>query len=214
MGLKVALFGRFRVVQDAPQIEGFDGQKVRELLSYLFVFRDRPHARAYLAESLWGDQPPEKSKKNLRQTQGTADQLARFQVWRRKRITSREIRQGRCPPASRSPATFLWAYRRDDSEKRYIALSLIVPDYAAACCMTNKFKAESCESLEVLAILETGQPPRAVIPRSRWAGRLPPMLYLNQGKFFRTFLITPEGWFTPAAQKRSPSSDLTGGAAK
>lgn len=89
-----------------------------------------------------------------------------------------------------------------------------VPDYAAACCMTNKFKAESCESLEVLAILETGQPPRAVIPRSRWAGRLPPMLYLNQRKSFRACLIMPEGWFTPAAQKRSPSSDLTGGAAK
>jgi DNA-binding SARP family transcriptional activator len=83
-GLKVALFGRFRIIQDTHQIEGFEGQKVRELFSYLLVFRDRPHARESLAETIWGNLPPEKSKKNLRQT-----------LWKLKTALTDQ-----CPPAA------------------------------------------------------------------------------------------------------------------
>jgi DNA-binding SARP family transcriptional activator len=63
------LFGRFRVErEDRQQVEVIEANKVKELLGYLLVYRERPQPRETLAELLWADQPPEKSKKNLRQT--------------------------------------------------------------------------------------------------------------------------------------------------
>jgi DNA-binding SARP family transcriptional activator len=68
-GLRATLFGRFKVERDDRQeIAGIEAGKVRELLAYLLVYRDRPQSRETLAELLWENQPPEKSKKNLRQT--------------------------------------------------------------------------------------------------------------------------------------------------
>jgi DNA-binding SARP family transcriptional activator len=40
----------------------------RELLCYLVLFRARRHRRESLATLLWGEQPPEQSRKHLRQT--------------------------------------------------------------------------------------------------------------------------------------------------
>jgi len=68
-GLKATLFGRFRIEkEDLQPLEGLEAHKVRELLSLLLVFWERPQPRETLAERLWEGQPPEKSKKNLRQT--------------------------------------------------------------------------------------------------------------------------------------------------
>jgi DNA-binding SARP family transcriptional activator len=68
-GIKATLFGRFKVERDnRQQIEGMEARKVQELLSYLLVHWERPQPRETLAELLWENLPPEKSKKNLRQT--------------------------------------------------------------------------------------------------------------------------------------------------
>ncbi len=68
-GLKATLFGRFKVERDnRQQIAGMEARKVQELLSYLLVHWERPQPRETLAELLWENLPPEKSKKNLRQT--------------------------------------------------------------------------------------------------------------------------------------------------
>jgi DNA-binding SARP family transcriptional activator len=53
---------------DRQQFEVIEANKVKELLGYLLVYREKPQPRETLAELLWADQPPEKSKKNLRQT--------------------------------------------------------------------------------------------------------------------------------------------------
>src|ERR1051326_9088800 len=67
-GLRAALFGRFRLERDGRPIEGIEAHKARELLGYLFVYRQRPQPREVLAEVLWKGQPATKSKKRLRQT--------------------------------------------------------------------------------------------------------------------------------------------------
>jgi len=67
--LKATLFGRFEAeCEDRQKIEGIEANKVKELLGYLLVTRDRPQPREALAELLWPDQPPEQTRKNLRQT--------------------------------------------------------------------------------------------------------------------------------------------------
>ncbi|HEX8128000.1 MAG TPA: bacterial transcriptional activator domain-containing protein [Pyrinomonadaceae bacterium] len=66
--LSIHLFGKFSVHADEQLLEGFDACKVQELLSYLLVHRERPHARESLASLLWGETATDKSKKYLRQT--------------------------------------------------------------------------------------------------------------------------------------------------
>jgi DNA-binding SARP family transcriptional activator len=65
--LQIHLFGKFSVRQDDRPASGFDAFKEQELLSYLLLHRNRPHAREALAGLIWGDVPTEKSKKYLRQ---------------------------------------------------------------------------------------------------------------------------------------------------
>lgn len=48
-------------------MQGLDACKAQELLSYLLIYRDRPHARETLAGMLWSECSTEKSKKYLRQ---------------------------------------------------------------------------------------------------------------------------------------------------
>jgi DNA-binding SARP family transcriptional activator len=65
--LRFSLLGRFSVTADGAAIAGLESGKVQELLCFLLINRDRPHAREALAESLWGDNQTERSKKYLRQ---------------------------------------------------------------------------------------------------------------------------------------------------
>jgi DNA-binding SARP family transcriptional activator len=84
-GLKVRLFGKFVVEHDQEQVIGLDSHKVQELFSYLLIHYDHPQSRESLSEVLWGNQPPLKSKKNLRQT-----------LWRLQSALDR-LSQGGCP---------------------------------------------------------------------------------------------------------------------
>ena len=62
------LFGRFqarRTRADWPQL---DGRKLQEILSYLLLFRQRPHQREVLAGTLWASSSRPRSRKNLRQS--------------------------------------------------------------------------------------------------------------------------------------------------
>lgn len=66
--LCISLFGRFHIeYRGKPLTSGFDSTKVQELLSYLLIYRERPHPREALAELLWGDAPGVQAKKYLRQ---------------------------------------------------------------------------------------------------------------------------------------------------
>lgn len=66
--VRAILFGRFTVERDGKRIEGLEASKVRELLGYLLVSKGKPQPRESLAEHLWENQPPDKSRKCLRQT--------------------------------------------------------------------------------------------------------------------------------------------------
>ncbi|MEP6637634.1 MAG: BTAD domain-containing putative transcriptional regulator [Acidobacteriota bacterium] len=65
--LRIRLFGRFSVFLNERPINGLYANKLQELLSYLLVHRDSPHARETLATLLWGDNSTAQSKKYLRQ---------------------------------------------------------------------------------------------------------------------------------------------------
>lgn len=65
--LRFQLFGKLNVQREARSLTGLDGRKEQELLCYLLVHRDRPHARETLASLLWGDTSTQKSRKYLRQ---------------------------------------------------------------------------------------------------------------------------------------------------
>jgi len=65
---KVTLFGKFNIAYDGKKISRIKARKVQELLCYLLIFKDHPQPRESLSEVLWPDQPPEKSRKYLRQT--------------------------------------------------------------------------------------------------------------------------------------------------
>jgi DNA-binding SARP family transcriptional activator len=67
-GVKAILFGRFTVERDNRRIESIEASKVKELLAYLLISRGKPQPRESLAELLWKNQPPDKSRKCLRQT--------------------------------------------------------------------------------------------------------------------------------------------------
>jgi DNA-binding SARP family transcriptional activator len=65
--VRIRLFGKFSAQLDAQRIEGLDAPRLQELLSYLLLYRGRPHPRETLAALLWGDSPTTTSKKYLRQ---------------------------------------------------------------------------------------------------------------------------------------------------
>jgi DNA-binding SARP family transcriptional activator len=61
------LFGKFSGERDSRLLKGLEASKEQELLSYLLIHRERPHARETLAGLLWADTSTERSKKYLRQ---------------------------------------------------------------------------------------------------------------------------------------------------
>lgn len=65
--LQIRLLGKISIEADGQMLDGFSACKVQEILSYLLLYRDRPHSRETLAALLWGDCTTEKSKKYLRQ---------------------------------------------------------------------------------------------------------------------------------------------------
>jgi DNA-binding SARP family transcriptional activator len=66
--LRFSLFAKFQARAGDRPVEGLHAPKVVELLSYLLVYRDRPHAREALAALQWADRPTAQAKKYLRQT--------------------------------------------------------------------------------------------------------------------------------------------------
>ena len=64
----ITLFGKFNIEHRGQKIEAIRSHKAQELLGYLLLYRNRAQPREALAELLWEDQPPAKSKKYLRQT--------------------------------------------------------------------------------------------------------------------------------------------------
>lgn len=60
------LFGKFCAHCSERELD-LHALKEQELLSYLLVYRNRPHSREMLASLLWGESSTEKSKKYLRQ---------------------------------------------------------------------------------------------------------------------------------------------------
>lgn len=66
-GFRVFLFGKLRVERDGVPVESLVAIKAQELFCHLLFNRHQSRTRETLSESLWADQPPEKSRKNLRQ---------------------------------------------------------------------------------------------------------------------------------------------------
>jgi len=63
----IRLFGKFKIECLQTPLAELENGKAQELLSYLLVHRNRPHARETLAALLWGDSTTERAKKYLRQ---------------------------------------------------------------------------------------------------------------------------------------------------
>jgi predicted ATPase/DNA-binding SARP family transcriptional activator len=72
--LKLQLLGGFRAWVEGQAIEGFISSKAPALLAYLAVSK-RPVSRDELAGLLWGDQPDEVAKTNLRQVLSNLNKL-------------------------------------------------------------------------------------------------------------------------------------------
>ena len=58
--------GPFRAILKDTPVEGFDSNKVRALLAYLAMERNRPHSREVLAGLLWPEQSQRSAMDNLR----------------------------------------------------------------------------------------------------------------------------------------------------
>ncbi len=65
--LRVRLFGKFSTQRNEHELGGLQPGKVKELLSYLLLHRDRAHPREILASLLWGDCTTAQSRKYFRQ---------------------------------------------------------------------------------------------------------------------------------------------------
>jgi DNA-binding SARP family transcriptional activator len=82
--LRIHLFGKLQIERGAQALAGLTARKAQELLCYLALHRDRPHAREALADVLWGEAAAAQARKGLRQTlwllhsalEGDADQPA------------------------------------------------------------------------------------------------------------------------------------------
>jgi DNA-binding SARP family transcriptional activator len=64
--LQVQLFGRFSIRCGDIELE-IEARKTQELLAYLLLHREQPHAREALAEQLWGERAGTQARKYLRQ---------------------------------------------------------------------------------------------------------------------------------------------------
>lgn len=62
------LLGRFQARREFSDWGQLEGRKMQEILSYLLLFRNRPHQREVLAGTLWGSSSGPRSRKNLRQS--------------------------------------------------------------------------------------------------------------------------------------------------
>lgn len=62
------LLGRFQARRDFADWGQLEGRKMQEIISYLLLFRNRPHQREVLAGTLWGSSSGPRSRKNLRQS--------------------------------------------------------------------------------------------------------------------------------------------------
>lgn len=63
-----SLFGRFQarsVAGDWPQLES---RRLQQIISYLLLFRERPHHRDVLSSIMWSGSTAQQSRKNLRQS--------------------------------------------------------------------------------------------------------------------------------------------------
>jgi DNA-binding SARP family transcriptional activator len=67
VGLCISFFGRFQVRCGEQVSINIDNRRLKELLSYLLLYRDRPHLREMLATLLWPDGSSSQTKKYLRQ---------------------------------------------------------------------------------------------------------------------------------------------------
>ena len=65
--VSITMFGRFAVYGDDAGVAQIEGRKVQELLSYLLLFRAKPHRREIVADALWGAGDTTQSRKYLRQ---------------------------------------------------------------------------------------------------------------------------------------------------
>ena len=64
--LSISLLGRFSVRFNGQCISGFDANKVQEILAYLLLHK-APQPRESLANVIWGEYPPTRARKYLRQ---------------------------------------------------------------------------------------------------------------------------------------------------
>jgi predicted ATPase/DNA-binding SARP family transcriptional activator len=65
--LQLSLLGAMQVALDGQPVTGFESSKVRALLGYVAVERERQHNRDTLTGLLWPDQPEQMARTNLRQ---------------------------------------------------------------------------------------------------------------------------------------------------
>ncbi|MBI4673669.1 MAG: tetratricopeptide repeat protein [Chloroflexi bacterium] len=65
--LELSFLGPFRATLDGKPLTGLESDKVRALLAYLAIERDKPHTRDALAALFWPERPDVVARKNLRQ---------------------------------------------------------------------------------------------------------------------------------------------------
>lgn len=65
--IRIQLLGTFRIWYHSQLVENLTSQRAQELLSYILLYRDRPHHREMLAGKLWGDYSTQQTQKWLRQ---------------------------------------------------------------------------------------------------------------------------------------------------
>jgi DNA-binding SARP family transcriptional activator len=66
--VKFFLFGKFCFKADSKIIHKIEPHKAAELLGFLLLNREKPHAREKVADLLWGEIAPEQSKSYFRKT--------------------------------------------------------------------------------------------------------------------------------------------------
>ena len=64
--LHVSLLGKFHMQLGERVLTGLNTAKVRDLLCYLLLYRDRPHQREVLANLLWDEQATNQPQRCLR----------------------------------------------------------------------------------------------------------------------------------------------------
>ena len=62
------LFGRFQSRSSAGDWPQLESRRLQQILSYLLLFRERPHHRDVLSSTLWTSSSAKQSRKNLRQS--------------------------------------------------------------------------------------------------------------------------------------------------